>query len=130
MAANATSISGSSQGGNGANGSRGFHQLTGTPAEILNTTSSASDYTANDIDIKASISGAVVTITISFNDDHTAETGNYTGGGLGNAPNEGQAWTGTDSVDGTLSSTVTFDKADNASFVQVASPSFSNTITL
>tara|TARA_X000000950_G_scaffold166316_2_gene203194 strand:+ start:22962 stop:23897 length:936 start_codon:yes stop_codon:yes gene_type:complete len=130
MAANATSISGSSQGGNGANGSRGFHQLNGTPAEILNTTSSASDYTANDIDIKASISGAVVTITISFNDDHTAETGNYTGGGLGNAPNEGQAWTGTDSVDGTLSSTVTFDKADNASFVQVASPSFSNTITL
>ena len=130
MAANATSISGSSQGGNGANGSRGFHQLTGTPAEILNTTSSASDYTANDIDIKASVSGAVVTITISFNDDHTAETGNYTGGGLGNAPNEGQAWTGTDSVDGTLSSTVTFDKADNASFVQVASPSFSNTITL
>ena len=51
----------------------------------------------------------------------------YTGGGLGNAPNEGQAWTGTDSIDGTLTSTVTFDKADNASFVQVASPSFATT---
>ena len=125
--ANGTTISGSSQGGNGANGSRGFHQLNATPAEILNTTSSTADYTANDLDIKASVSGAVVTITITLNDDHVAETGNYTGGGLGNAPNEGQAWTGTDSIDGTLTSTVTFDKADNASFVQVASPSFNTT---
>lgn len=130
LAANGTTISGTSQGGSGANGSRGFHQLTGTQAEILNTTSSSSDYTANDIDIKASVSGAVITVTISFNDDHAAETGNFTGGGLGTAPNEGTAWTGADSVDGTLSSTITFDKADNASFVQVASPSFSNTITL
>ena len=56
-----------------------------------------------------------------------AETGNFTGGGLGNAPNEGNAWTGDDYVDGTLTSTVTFDKADNASFVQVASPSFNTT---
>ena len=127
MAANGTTISGSSQGGNGANGSRGFHQLNGTPAEILNTTSSTADYTANDLDIKASVSGAVVTITITLNDDHAAETGNYTGGGLGSAPNEGQAWTGTDSVDGTLTSTVTFGKADNASYVQVASPSFNTT---
>ncbi len=125
--ANGTTISGSSQGGNGPNGSRGFHQLNATPAEILNTTSSTADYTANDLDIKASVSGAVVTITITLNDDHVAETGNYTGGGLGNAPNEGQAWTGTDSIDGTLTSTVTFDKADNASFVQVASPSFNTT---
>lgn len=125
--ANGTTISGSSQGGNGANGSRGFHQLNATPAEILNTTSSTADYTANDLDIKASVSGAVLTITITLNDDHVAETGNYTGGGLGNAPNEGQAWTGTDSIDGTLTSTVTFDKADNASFVQVASPSFNTT---
>jgi hypothetical protein len=53
-----------------------------------------------------------------------------TGGGLGNSPNEGQGWTGTDSVDGTLSSTITFTKADNASFVQVASPVFTNTSTL
>ena len=127
MAANGTTISGSSQGGNGANGSRGFHQLTASPAEILNTTSSSADYTANDLDIKASVSGAVVTITITMNDDHAAETGNFTGGGLGNAPNEGNAWTGDDYVDGTLTSTVTFDKADNASFVQVASPSFATT---
>ena len=127
MAANGTTISGSSQGGNGANGSRGFHQLTASPAEILNTTSSSADYTANDLDIKASVSGAVVTITITMNDDHAAETGNFTGGGLGNAPNEGNAWTGDDYVDGTLTSTVTFDKADNASFVQVASPSFNTT---
>ena len=34
------------------------------------------------------------------------------------------------SVDGTVTSTVTFDKADNASYVQVASPSFANTATL
>lgn len=130
FAANGTSISGSSQGGNGANGSRGFHQLTGSNQEILNTTSSAADYTANDLDIQALVSGAVITFTISFNDDHAAETGTYTGGGLGSAPNEGTGWTGTDSVDGTLTSTITFDKADNASYVQVASPSFSNTITL
>lgn len=125
--ANGTTISGSSQGGNGANGSRGFHQLNATPAEILNTTSSTADYTANDLDIKASVSGAVVTVTITLNDDHVAETGTYTGGGLGSAPNEGTGWTGTDSVDGTLTSTVTFDKADNASYVQVASPTFNTT---
>ena len=128
--ATSTSISGTSQGGNGAAGSVGFHQLTGTPAEILNITSSSADYTANDLDIKASVSGAVVTFTISLNDDHAAETGTYTGGGLGSAPNEGQAWTGSDSVDGTVSSTITFDKADNASYVQVASPAFSNTTEL
>jgi hypothetical protein len=125
--ANGTTISGSSQGGNGANGSRGFHQLTASPAEILNTTSSTADYTANDLDIKASVSGAVVTVTITLNDDHVAETGTYTGGGLGSAPNEGTGWTGSDSVDGTLTSTVTFDKADNASYVQVASPTFNTT---
>lgn len=125
--ANGTTISGSSQGGNGANGSRGFHQLNATPAEILNTTSSTADYTANDLDIKASVSGAVVTVTITLNDDHVAETGTYTGGGLGSAPNEGTGWTGSDSVDGTLTSTVTFDKADNASYVQVASPTFNTT---
>jgi len=125
--ANGTTISGSSQGGNGANGSRGFHQLTASPAEILNTTSSTADYTANDLDIKASVSGAVVTVTITLNDDHVAETGTYTGGGLGSAPNEGTGWTGTDSIDGTLTSTVTFDKADNASYVQVASPTFNTT---
>jgi len=125
--ANGTTISGSSQGGNGANGSRGFHQLNATPAEILNTTSSTADYTANDLDIKASVSGAVVTVTITLNDDHVAETGTYTGGGLGSAPNEGTGWTGTDSIDGTLTSTVTFDKADNASYVQVASPTFNTT---
>lgn len=125
--ANGTTISGSSQGGNGANGSRGFHQLNATPAEILNTTSSTADYTANDLDIKASLSGAVVTVTIVLNDDHVAETGTYTGGGLGSAPNEGTGWTGSDAVDGTLTSTVTFDKADNASYVQVASPTFNTT---
>lgn len=125
--ANGTTISGSSQGGNGANGSRGFHQLTASPAEILNTTSSTADYTANDLDIKASVSGAVVTVTITLNDDHVAETGTYTGGGLGSAPNEGTGWTGSDAVDGTLTSTVTFDKADNASYVQVASPTFNTT---
>jgi len=125
--ANGTTISGSSQGGNGANGSRGFHQLTASPAEILNTTSSTADYTANDLDIKASVSGAVVTVTITLNDDHAAETGTYTGGGLGSAPNEGTGWTGSDAVDGTLTSTVTFDKADNASYVQVASPTFNTT---
>lgn len=125
--ANGTTISGSSQGGNGANGSRGFHQLNATPAEILNTTSSTADYTANDLDIKASVSGAVLTVTITLNDDHVAETGTYTGGGLGSAPNEGTGWTGSDAVDGTLTSTVTFDKADNASYVQVASPTFNTT---
>jgi len=128
--ATSTSISGTSQGGNGAAGSVGFHQLTGTPAEILNITSSSADYTANDLDIKASVSGAVVTFTISMNDDHAAETGTYTGGGLGTAPNEGTGWTGTDSIDGTITSTITFDKADNASYVQVASPTFSTTTEL
>ena len=89
------------------------------------------DYAANDLLIQANSDGSgLVTFKLYFNDDHVAETGTYTGGGLGNSPNEGQGWTGTDSVDGTLSSTITFTKADNASFVQVASPVFTNTSTL
>ena len=109
----------------------GFGDLTGTNQAIFNGTAGSGDYSANDYNIQAKTDGSgLVTIEIDFNDDHTAETGTFTGGGLGTAPNEGTAWTGTDSVDGTLTSTVTFDKADNASYVQVASPSFSTTTAL
>ena len=66
-------------------------------------------------------------LEIDFNDDHTAETGTYSGGGLGTAPNEGTGWTGADSVDGTLTSTITTLRADDATKVQVANPSFSTT---
>lgn len=108
-------------------GSSGFYDLTGTPASVYNSAVGAGAYSANDVDIAASVSSNVITFTVSFNDDHAAATGTYTGGGLGTAPNEGTGWTGTDSVDGTLTSTITFDKADNASYVQVASPTFSTT---
>jgi hypothetical protein len=115
----------------GSDTSTGFGDLSGSNQVIYNGTAGASDYTANDINIQAKTDGSgLVTIEIDFNDDHTAETGTYSGGGLGTAPNEGTGWTGTDSVDGTLTSTVTFDKADNASYVQVASPSFSTTTAL
>jgi len=108
-------------------GSSGFYDLTGTPASVYNSAVGSGAYSANDVDIAASVSSNVITFTVSFNDDHAAATGTYTGGGLGTAPNEGTGWTGTDSVDGTLTSTITFDKADNASYVQVASPTFSTT---
>ena len=109
----------------------GFGDLTVTNQVIFNGAVGSGDYSANDYNIQAKTDGSgLVTIEIDFNDDHTAETGTFTGGGLGTAPNEGTAWTGADSIDGTLTSTVTFDKADNASFVQVASPSFSTTTAL
>lgn len=108
-------------------GSSGFYDLTGTPASVYNSAVGSGAYSANDVDIAASVSSNVITFTVSFNDDHAAQSGTYTGGGLGTAPNEGTGWTGTDSVDGTLTSTITFDKADNASYVQVASPTFSTT---
>jgi len=111
-------------------GSSGFYDLTGTPASVYNSAVGSGAYSANDVDIAASVSSNVITFTVSFNDDHAAQSGTYTGGGLGTAPNEGTGWTGTDSVDGTLTSTITFDKADNASYVQVASPTFSTTAGL
>ena len=109
----------------------GFHDLTSSDQTILSSAVGSGDYAANDLLIQANSDGSgLVTVKIYFNDDHVAETGTYTGGGLGNSPNEGQACTGTDSVDGTLTSTITFTKADNASFVQVANPTFTNTSTL
>lgn len=114
----------------GSSGSLGFENLTASDQAIFNSAVGSGDYSANDVNINAKISGAVITMEVDFNDDHVAETGTFTGGGLGNAPNEGQAYTGSDSVDGTLSSTITFDKADNASAVQVASPSFATTTNL
>ena len=121
-------------GSGGTAASVGFDDLTTSYQQIFTATGTGS-YSANDWTIQAKANAAygsatVVTFKANFNDDHAAQTGNYTGGGLGTAPNEGTGWTGTDSVDGTISSTVTFDKADNASYVQVASPSFANTATL
>ena len=96
----------------------GFHDLTSSDQTILSSAVGSGDYAANDLLIQANSDGSgLVTVKIYFNDDHVAETGTYTGGG-------------TDSVDGTLTSTITFTKADNASFVQVANPTFTNTSTL
>jgi hypothetical protein len=115
----------------GTNTAVGFRALTSTNQTIMSAPIGSGDYTANDILIVAKSDGSgLLTFQIDLNDDHSAASGTYTGGGLGTAPNEGQAWSGTDAVDGTTSSTVTFDKADNASYVQVASPTFSNTATL
>ena len=109
----------------------GFHDLTASDQTICSSNVGSGDYALNDLLIQAKSNGSgVVTVTIKFNDDHPAATGTYTGGGLGTAPNQGVAWTGTDEVSGTVSSTITFTKADNASYVQVASPTFANTTTL
>jgi len=114
----------------GSSGSVGFENLTASDQAIFNSAVGSGDYAANDVNVNAKISGAVITMEVDFNDDHVAETGTFTGGGLGNAPNEGTSYTGADSIDGTLTSTITFDKADNASAVQVASPSFATTDAL
>ena len=109
----------------------GFHDLTGSAQTFLTSDVGSGDYAANDLTGTATYDSAgTITFTLNFNDDHAAETGTYTGGGLGSAPNEGTGWTGTDSVDGTLTSTITFTKADNASYVQVANPTFTTTTGL
>ena len=109
----------------------GFDDLTTSNQQIFTATGSGS-YSANDWTIEAKADAAygsatVITFYVYFKDDHAAQTGNYTGGGLGNAPNEGAGWTGADSVDGTLTSTITTLRADNASLVQVANPTFNTT---
>tara|TARA_A100001011_G_scaffold375675_1_gene437452 strand:+ start:628 stop:1557 length:930 start_codon:yes stop_codon:yes gene_type:complete len=115
----------------GTNTAVGYRDLTTSNQTIMSAPIGSGDYTANDVLIQAKTDGSgLITIQIDLNDDHAAETGTYTGGGLGTAPNEGTGWTGADAVDGTVTSTVTFDKADNASYVQVASPTFANTATL
>ena len=68
----------------------------------------------------------VLTFKANFNDDPAAQTGNYTGGGLGNAPNEGAGWTGADSVDGTLTSTITTLRADNVPMYKLLTNSPNN----
>jgi len=103
----------------------GFYDLTGSAQTFLTSDVGSGVYSLNDLTGTASYDSAgTITFTLNFNDDHAAQTGTYTGGGLGTAPNEGGAWTGADSVDGTLTSTITFTKADNASYVQVANPTF------
>jgi len=109
----------------------GFYDLTGSPQTFLTSDVGSGVYSLNDLTGTASYDSAgTITFTLNFNDDHAAQTGTYTGGGLGTAPNEGGAWTGADSVDGTLTSTITFTKADNASYVQVANPTFTTTTGL
>jgi len=124
-----TSTSYTGSGGTAA--SVGFDDLTTSNQQIFTATGDG-QYTANDWTIEAKADAAygsatVLTFTVYFKDDHAAATGTYTGGGLGTAPNEGNAWTGADSVDGTLTSTITTLRADDASKVQVANPSFSTT---
>tara|TARA_Y100000592_G_scaffold98814_1_gene172916 strand:- start:10015 stop:10944 length:930 start_codon:yes stop_codon:yes gene_type:complete len=120
-----------SGGSYGTNTNIGYRDLTTSNQTIMSAPIGSGDYSANDVLIQAKTDGSgLLTFQIDLNDDHPAGTGTFTGGGLGTAPNEGTGWTGADSVDGTVTSTVTFDKADNASFVQVASPSFANTATL
>jgi len=109
----------------------GFYDLTGSAQTFLTSDVGSGVYSLNDLTGTASYDSAgTITFTLNFNDDHAAQTGTYTGGGLGTAPNEGGAWTGADSVDGTLTSTITFTKADNASYVQVANPTFTTTTGL
>ena len=120
-----------SGGSYGTNTNIGYRDLTTSNQTIMSAPIGSGDYSANDVLIQAKTDGSgLLTFQIDLNDDHPAGTGTFTGGGLGTAPNKGTGWTGADSVDGTVTSTVTFDKADNASFVQVASPSFANTATL
>ena len=109
----------------------GFDDLTTSNQQIFTATGQG-NYSANDWTIEAKANAAygsatVLTFTVYFKDDHAAATGTYTGGGLGTAPNEGTGWTGADSVDGTLTSTITTFRADNASYVQVANPSSATT---
>ena len=109
----------------------GFDDLTTSNQQIFTATGQG-NYSANDWTIEAKANAAygsatVLTFTVYFKDDHAAATGTYTGGGLGTAPNEGTGWTGADSVDGTLTSTITTFRADNASYVQIANPSSATT---
>tara|TARA_B100000965_G_C19593576_1_gene759065 strand:- start:921 stop:1859 length:939 start_codon:yes stop_codon:yes gene_type:complete len=118
-------------GSGGTAASVGFDDLTTSNQQIFTATGQG-NYSANDWTIEAKANAAygsatVLTFTVYFKDDHAAQTGTYTGGGLGTAPNEGTAWTGADAVDGTLTSTITTLRADNASYVQVANPSSATT---
>jgi hypothetical protein len=125
--ANATTTSGS-----GTAASIGFHDLTGSAQQIF-THSPSSPYATNDYTINASISGAVITFDVYFNDDHVAQTGTLTSGDAEQpAPNEGQGWTGADAVDGTLTSTIAFTKMSGGTsgFTAPATPSFSTTNAL
>ena len=111
----------------------GFKDLTTSNQEIFAATGagnySSNDYTAYAKADAAYGSATVITITIDCKDDHAAQTGTYTGGGLGTAPNEGGAWTGADEVDGALTSTITTFRA-NSAHVTVANPSFATTDAL
>ena len=58
----------------------GYFQLTGTPATIYKQFDSGAAYTANYLQVNASVSGAVVTFTTTWFDDGTALNATISGG--------------------------------------------------
>ena len=97
-----------------AAGSIGFYELTGTAQQIFTKGGNppgggGAIYAANDYTITASRSGSTLTFNVYFNDDHT--------NGF------------SDSVDGTLTSTITYRVASGANVATLA-PTATNTTIL
>jgi hypothetical protein len=98
----------------------GFNNLT-TTYQLIYTKGGTGDYSGNQLNIYAKLSGtADIEIKMSFDDAHAADTGSWTNDG-------GGTWTGTDYVAGTL--TITLDElipSDTPDGVNLSSPTYSH----
>ena len=108
----------------------GFTAINGSTSEqtVFKAFADSSPYTGNFIEVTYTLNSATtpsaITVKTKFTDAHSAQTGTFTGGGLGSAPNEGTGWTGEDSVTIDITSTTSTVRA-NGTFINSAAPSAS-----
>ena len=108
----------------------GFTAINGSTAEqvIFKAFADSSPYTGNFVQVSYTLNSATtpsaITVKTKFTDAHSAQTGTFTGGGLGSAPNEGTGWTGADSVTIDITSTTSTVRA-NGTYINSTAPTAS-----
>ena len=108
----------------------GFTAINGSTSEqtVFKAFADSSPYTGNFVEVTYTLNStttpSAITVKTKFTDAHSAQTGTFTGGGLGSAPNEGTGWTGADSVTIDITSTTSTVRA-NGTFINSAAPSAS-----
>ena len=109
---------------------QGFTAINGPTTEqtIFKAFADSSPYTGNYVEVtytlNSSTTPSAIIVNTKFVDAHAAATGTYAGGGLGSAPNEGQAWTGADSVTIDITSTTNVVRA-TGTYINSAAPTAS-----
>ena len=108
----------------------GYTAINGSTSEqtIFKAFADSSPYTGNYYEITATLNSTTTPSAITFKqkfvDAHAAQTGTFSGGGLGTAPNEGDAWTGADTVTLDITASTSITRA-NGTYINSAAPAVS-----